>query len=219
MAWGEVDGWGWVYTVSFGVVYHLVVLAVAVAAHFLVRPLAKRSLLAERGAYLLLCYACAFLLPDLVKDLTGVASAGPLPHFISDLSSVLVFWRFIELVLGTAPLLSSSSSAFFFIMFIAFPGVEISIIDGKPEVPRPGWMGRRFMKSVRDMLCWMAAGTALGVVTQPSPLKAYAFAIMLSSALSCLGSPETLHSYPLLHAACPVTGMPEVPPARLFQSH
>jgi len=46
---------------------------------------------------------------------------------------------------------------------------------------------RRHITMVRDVVCWMAAGTALGVLTQPSLLKYYAFAVLLSSILSCLG--------------------------------
>ena len=90
MAWAEVDAWRWVNTLAFTLVYHHAVLAVAVAAHYFVRPLAKQSLLAERGVYLALCYACTTMLVDQVKDLTGVASAGPFPHFIANCSSVLV---------------------------------------------------------------------------------------------------------------------------------
>jgi len=189
MAWGEVDGWAWVYTMAFVYVYQLSVLSVAVAAHFLVRPLAKRSLLAERGAYLVLCYACAFHLPYHVKDLTGFTSAGPFPHYLANYCAVVVFWRFMELVLGTAPTQARNGSAFFFVVFVALPGVEMSLTpSGTPEVPRQGWMRRRLLTSVKDLLCWMVAGTALGVLTHPSPLKAYAFAIVLSSAVSFCGS-------------------------------
>ena len=125
-------------SVLFVTVYQLVVLAVAVATHFLVRPLAHRSLLAERGAYLALCYICTAQLPDHVKDLTGVASASsPLAHFLADCCAVLVFWRFMELVFGTAPSHARDGTLFFFVAFVAMPAVEIRFTpSGKPEVPR-----------------------------------------------------------------------------------
>ena len=87
MAWAEVDAWGWVNILAFILVYHHAVLAVAVAAHHFVRPL---SLLAERGAYLALCCACTTVLVEQVKDLTGIASAGPFPNFMANCCSVLV---------------------------------------------------------------------------------------------------------------------------------
>lgn len=203
MAWGEVDGWEWVYLLWFAYVYQLVVLAVAVAANFLVRPLAKRSLLAERGAYLVLCYACTFHLPYHVKDLTGFASAGVFAHNAANYCAIVVFWRFMELALGTAPLQVRNGPAMFFVVFVALPGVEMSFTpSGKPEAPQQGWLLRRSLTCVKDMVCWMVAGTALGVLTQPSPLKSYAFAILLSSSLSCLGSlrPSTLIRWCLLRA-------------------
>ena len=197
MAWGEVDVWGWVYTVSFGVVYAHAMFAVAVAAHYLIRPLAKHSPMLERAAYLALCYVCTTQLADQIKDLTGVASAGPFPHFMANCCSVLVFWRCMELVMGTAPISPSSGpvSVWLFAAFLAMPGVEIRFTpsgSGRPEAPRRGWLARRFLTALRDVFCCMAAGTALGMKL-PWLLKSYAFAILLACIISCLGTRKTIH--------------------------
>lgn len=194
MAWGEVDVWEWVYTSSFVMVYQHAMFAVAVAAHHLVRPLAKHSLMAEKAAYLVLCYVCTTHFADLVKDMTGVASAGPFPHFFANCCSVLVFWRFMELFFETAPVPPSSGagSVWLFAAFVAMPAVEIRFTpSGRPEVPRQGWLQRRSLTVLRDVLCCMAVGT-FGLQL-PWLVKSYAFAILLASILSCLGHLDSLH--------------------------
>jgi len=114
-----------------------------------------------------------------------------------------VFWRFIELVLGTAPS-PGTGSAFYFFAFVAMPAGDIRFTpSGEPEVPRQGWLLRRSLTIARDVLCCVAASTALGVLTQPSALRSYVFAVLFASILSLIGSCDPLQSRALFPACLP----------------
>jgi hypothetical protein len=71
MAWSEVNVWGWICALSFVLLYNATVLAIAVASYHLLRPLAKRSVAAERSAYVVLMYTCATELQQQVQFLSA----------------------------------------------------------------------------------------------------------------------------------------------------